>query len=737
MSNTLKAYDWSEKAELHTFMVRCALRSRDLPSAFSLAKQLTYKWPFWPDGWGVLGEVYRAMEDWFEAEKAYKQQQALAPDSWEPIVRLAQLYSDCAQPVSAMAYITRLVQQPSTEPPVPVHLLLKTLRLCSTHKHKAWLKPLKDKLRSEWKRQHTHLTHATHLQLNQIKDMTSSDQTKQQHDIQQAVLEHFGHSTLRPGQLESLEAIEQGRNVLAILPTGSGKSLLYQYPSLCHQKPTLVISPLVALMQDQWERLPPPLKQHAVVLHSSQESQAQQDALNNIREGTYQLIFAAPERLRQGRFVHAVGQSGIQCVVIDEAHCISMWGHQFRPDYRFIFRALRPLGAYQSIMLTATAPPHVERDMLSMLPNAPSPKVIRVSPYRPNLRLEVHPVQDAKQQRSVMIDLCQRLPGQGVVYCPTKKQCDQLAEQLQWSGVQAESYHADKTDRMERQTRFQEGTVRIIVATTAFGMGIDQSHIRFVLHEGLPICMEDYAQQIGRAGRDGAPALCLMAYTNWDVQRMFNSHHAEVDITFLRELYSLLKHAIGVEHTGQLAGTHICEQMNIDSTQLRIALSLLEQSGLLIRYGDTPQSAIVRRYDAFERPNHSIHGIQQTLDQIGIPLHHTDRISIAKAARTLQLSPNELHWNLLSWSHQEYIMYQPQRRMMTMMLLKGHQDTSDAIRRCLETRAYHHECRIDSWHQYLTTERCRQAQLQDYLGGEKDIQCGICDICSPEQNFLM
>lgn len=340
--------------------------------------------------------------------------------------------------------------------------------------------------------------------------------------VADVVRRHWGFDTLRPLQHDAIAAALAGRDALVVLPTGGGKSLCYQAPPLITGRLTLVVSPLIALMQDQVAALRL-AGVNAAALHghaSATDIQAARDAL---RAGDLRLLFAAPERVMSSGFLSwlASAPAGLGAIAIDESHCISQWGHDFRPEYRRLAELRRTFPNVPLHAFTATATPRVRRDILDQL-KLRDPVELVGSFDRPNLTYRVVPRNGGwiAQQIAIVI---RRHAAQGaaIVYCITRKETEQHAEDLRHLGIPAESYHAgmDKADRDRIASDFRDEKLNVVVATVAFGMGIDRSDVRTVIHTSMPQTVEHYQQETGRAGRDGLPAECVMFYAAGDVER--------------------------------------------------------------------------------------------------------------------------------------------------------------------------------------------------------------------------
>ncbi len=339
--------------------------------------------------------------------------------------------------------------------------------------------------------------------------------TKNAHTILKNV---FGYDTFRPLQAEVINSVLAKKDTLVIMPTGGGKSLCYQIPSLLFSGLTVVISPLIALMKDQVDQMQR-AGVKAVMLNSALESRDYRRNMAQIRSGAARLLYVAPETLVLPRTIDLLSDIAVDCLAIDEAHCISEWGHDFRPEYRQLVQIREKFPAAVCTALTATATPRVRKDIQTTLGFKHTDTFVG-SFDRKNLFLQIVPKNNPMARIQRMIE---KYPDQaGIIYCATRRQVDELALALQDNGVSALPYHAGLSDgqRRENQERFIRDDTRIIVATIAFGMGIDKPDVRFVIHYDMPKNIESYYQEIGRAGRDGLPADCLLLFGYADVYKI-------------------------------------------------------------------------------------------------------------------------------------------------------------------------------------------------------------------------
>ncbi|MBK6316327.1 MAG: ATP-dependent DNA helicase RecQ [Blastocatellia bacterium] len=328
----------------------------------------------------------------------------------------------------------------------------------------------------------------------------------------------FGFSEFREGQDDVIRAVLEGENALVVMPTGGGKSLCYQLPAIVREGTTLVVSPLIALMKDQTDALAA-RGVAATIINSTVTPGDVARRIRAMRSGAYKLVYVAPERFRSERFVEAAAEADISLVAVDEAHCISEWGHDFRPDYRLLGASLQRIGCPQILALTATATAEVRADIARQLVLGEARHFI-AGFDRPNLALRVVPTAGERDKLREAVATIRASGGSGIVYAATRKAVEDTARQLTATGLRAAPYHAGLSDRAraEAQDAFMSGDLDVIVATNAFGMGIDKPDIRFVIHWHIPGSIEAYYQEIGRAGRDGLPSTCTLLFNYADTR---------------------------------------------------------------------------------------------------------------------------------------------------------------------------------------------------------------------------
>ncbi|HEX3290869.1 MAG TPA: ATP-dependent DNA helicase RecQ [Gaiella sp.] len=405
-------------------------------------------------------------------------------------------------------------------------------------------------------------------------------------DLRPALRELFGFDDFRPGQEAVVRAALAGVDTLAVMPTGAGKSLTYQLAAMLRPSPTLVLSPLIALMKDQVDKLPPRIGATATFVNSSLDAADAAGRLASVAAGETRILYAAPERLRQESFVGTLRSIGVGLVVVDEVHCVSMWGHDFRPDYLFIRRALDALGAPSVLGMTATATP---ANVASIAEALGRPlELVRTSVHRPNLRYDVERAENAEERlRGLLRRLRAVTDGVAIVYARSRRSCEEIARTLRGHGIRAEHYHAglETEERTRVQEAFVAGRTPVVVATTAFGMGIDKANVRLVALVNLPDSLESYVQMVGRAGRDGRPSDTVLFAGGADAVALRRFALGNVPTPdLLRRVYRMLRDAggtIGPEALGQAVD---------DAHDPRVLVGMLEQAGLLRRGYDAGRS---------------------------------------------------------------------------------------------------------------------------------------------------
>ena len=395
----------------------------------------------------------------------------------------------------------------------------------------------------------------------------------------------LGVTSYRPGQEPLIEAVMQGEDALGILPTGGGKSLCYQLPSLFLPHAVVVVSPLISLMKDQQDKL----EDRAIPvakLDSTLSVQAERDAVETIRDGEPELVYVTPERLEQDECLSMLRRTGVSLMVIDEAHCVSQWGHDFRPAYLAIREAVRALGRPPVLALTATATADVAADILKQL-DIPKARVVNLGSYRPNLIYEVRRTVNEVEKLQHLTGLLRGLKdGPALVYVATIRQAVDLFGLLREAGFEAGCYHGKMPakERHRTQQDFMEDRLGIVVATKAFGLGIDKPNLRMVVHYTLPDSIESYVQESGRAGRDGKPAWGILLYRLEDrrVQAYFlgGKYPRREDSA---HVYREMVRATDEKRAGDMTLKALAAATGIAEARVKVITALLQAMGIVER----------------------------------------------------------------------------------------------------------------------------------------------------------
>lgn len=524
-------------------------------------------------------------------------------------------------------------------------------------------------------------------------------------DALSSLRQHFGFDDFREGQREVIAAILSGKDAVVVMPTGSGKSLCYQLPAMMLDGATLVVSPLIALMKDQVDALKA-RDLPATFINSSLPEREQWSRIEGLRHGEFKLIYVAPERFRSSRFLSALQSVSISLFAVDEAHCISTWGHDFRPDYLRLKNVVRTLRGAQTLALTATATPYVRSDIIEQLGLA-KPETFVSGFDRPNLTIDVVHTEKERHKIAHIKRLAKTHDGSGIIYAATRKAVEQVALELQAHGLSVSAYHAGLSDgaRIKAQEEFMAGRTQMIVATNAFGMGIDKPDIRFVAHYQMPGSIEAYYQEIGRGGRDGLPSSCVLLFNYADK----NTHDFFIEGSYpsaetVRNVYNALV-ATGLKRI-ELSAAEIAKRAGAaNQMAVQSALYLLERAGHLERSANAEKRAAVHQPPPWATATASSGTTS------------TGAVGVSPASSTSEVGSTR----------------ESSRRARSIVML----DTSPATKLRVEPgdvarRAALERRKLREMIEFCYTEHCFRANILDYFGDRHHArQCGTCGNCAP------
>ena len=565
----------------------------------------------------------------------------------------------------------------------------------------------------------------------------------------QILTKYWGYASFRPLQEEIIRSVDQGRDTLGLMPTGGGKSVTYQVYSLSKPGICLVITPLIALMKDQVENL----NQRgikALAIYSGMTSQEIKIAMDNAVWGDYKFLYLSPERIATERFRERINKLDVNLIAVDEAHCISQWGYDFRPSYLRIAELRDLIPDVPVLAVTATATPQVIDDIQEQL-KFRKKNVLRTSYYRSNL---VYLVRNEEDKVNYLIRVVQKAKGTGIVYVKSRKLTREISDLLRKNDVSADYYHAGLPSKIRsaKQEAWKTGKCRVIVSTNAFGMGIDKSDVRFVIHLEAPDSVEAYFQEAGRAGRDGKPAWSVLLYNNSDkvrLERNVDKEFPEPDV--IKRVYEAICNffqiavGYGKDQSFEFSMATFASNFSMQITAVYNSLKILQREGYLELTDelDNPSKVyfMVDRDDLykFQVANASFDGFIKLLLRSYTGLF-TNYVSIDEElmANRAGVSAELVYDFLVRLRTQKIIDYIPKKKAPYIIFAKERvsSDRMKISRENYDDRKRDYIRRVDAVIHYASSgHKCRSQLLLQYFGETESVRCGKCDVCM-ERNEL-
>lgn len=557
---------------------------------------------------------------------------------------------------------------------------------------------------------------------------------------------HFGYESFRPGQEEALDAILNNQDTVVILPTGGGKSLIYQLPALILDGVTVVVSPLIALMKDQVDSLEK-VGIPATFINSSISPVEMSARWERVVNGYYKIVYLAPERFYNQNFLADLKKIKVSLLAIDEAHCISQWGHDFRPSYLRLKEAAKLMGRPPIVALTATATPEVREDIVAQL-QLENPAQIVTGFSRPNLQFAVVQANNNQKIQYIVDTVSDEKLGCGIIYTGTRAKADELANLLVAQGVEAVVYHAglDASSRAWVQDSFISGQARVVIATNAFGLGVNKKNVRFVIHYDLPGTIEAYYQEAGRAGRDGLPSFCLLFYTPQDrYLREFFIKGDNPEPHIIREVYDLLRlWSDSNEEIGQdtvlVTYSEIIQNLSESVPEMAVGsvLKILEKEGYLSRPNEKTSNGFLKAkvdYDTLlnfisRRAKTQLEVVNALFEKFAAELKSGWDFNLEEAATIIGVKKESLNRTIKKLAEQDLLEYRPPFRGTEIRILKKTRGEDLNLNfKVLKEKAARAYEKLDEMEQYVYQVGCREQYILKYFGVLDAKECGHCDRC--------
>lgn len=555
---------------------------------------------------------------------------------------------------------------------------------------------------------------------------------------------YWGYDNFRPLQKDIVQAVLQQKDVLALLPTGGGKSICFQVPAMIMEGICLVVSPLIALMKDQVENLnkrgiP------ALAVYSGMHFNEVKKTLQNAAFGDYKFLYVSPERLETALFLEFLPAIKPCLIAVDEAHCVSQWGYDFRPPYLRIAKLRSHLPSVPVIALTASATIEVQKDICDRLLFGASQQIFRQSFERPELSYSIF--QPASKQ-SKLVEILSKVKGSSIVYCKSRRQTQQVAELLRMQQIDADFYHAGLSadSRTTKQDNWVQNKTRVIVCTNAFGMGIDKPDVRVVVHYDVPDCIENYYQEAGRAGRDGKRAYAVLLHNLKETDELFE----KIGLRFpplaeIKKIYTSLMNYLQVAAGGGEESSYdfdlaqFAANFKLNVLQATYGIQALAQEGLL-SYNEVVFKPSVARFIASKSDLRELEQQHPELDVVvkgllrtyeGI-FDQTCSIYEHSLAKFLKLPVTEIREKLMALHRYQVIVYQPAAEKPQLYLIRNRMYSDDFKfdESRIAARRQHSESRVKAITEYVKNRSdCRNKMIATYFGEASGKNCGICDNC--------
>ena len=584
----------------------------------------------------------------------------------------------------------------------------------------------------------------------------------------------FGFGEFRHGQGEVVRSVLGGGDTLAVMPTGGGKSLCYQIPALVETRPTIVVSPLLSLMADQVASLArafggDPKLAPVAALNSATSPAEKRQVEDGLRSGKLKILLVAPERFRNLEFALMLKRVRSARIVVDEAHCVSEWGHSFRPEYLYLRRVIQDLGDIQTVALTATADPRVRRDIVDLL-GMSDPEILVFGFDRPNLSYEVREVADERKQTkprryTAVLDALREGEKPAIVYAHSRRQCETLATFLTRGGIRAEPYHAGRpaAEREEVQTAFMAGGLAVVVATIAFGMGVDKPDIRQVIHAYIPASIPAYVQESGRAGRDGAQAHCLVLFSKDEVERRKKlSRQTPLTADDAQAFFGALKEATAAKPASATASATASTERLFMTPRTLASMGGLgsDEAGAVLRNLERV-GAVERRYNLWREarielirdqrgvaadgsngsPLSMSPAVQSVLKVLQTDIPATSgklSIPLTELARRARVTPPVAQGSLMSLATSRVITVSGRGTLADISPKVARLSQKDLVKL---GALFTEQAGVDALHvghveDYTSSSTCRRQRLLDYFGDEQAglvAPCDGCDVCREQR----